>query len=82
MGNSDSAFRKHPAAVRALTVCGLAASVVGLGAAAWAAEAPAGGSTDPLSSSLGGLGGVSSVFGGGLPVNSLPVVGGLLGSGS
>jgi hypothetical protein len=42
MGKSDSAFRKHPAAVRALTVCGVAASVAGVGAAAWAADAQGG----------------------------------------
>lgn len=107
MGKSDSAFRKHPVAVRALTICGVAVGVAGAGASAWAAEAQAshldfsplgqvklypmaGSGVDPLSNAVGtNVGGVplstdpvSSVFQGGLPVNSLPVVSGLLNQGS
>lgn len=104
MGKSDSAFRKHPAAVRALTVCGVAASVAGAGAAAaWAADAQvshpdfsrlghtelyplAGSGVDPLtntvSTNLSGIplstNPVSSMFGNGLPANSLPMVGEVL----
>lgn len=107
MGKSDSAFRKHPAAVRALTVCGIAASVAGAGATAWAADMQgarpdlsrlgrmelyplAGSSLNPLSNSvdtnLSGMplstGPVSSMLQNGLPVSTLPVVGGLLNQGS
>ena len=107
MGKSDSAFRKHPAAVRALTVCGIAASVAGAGASAWAADLQgahpdlarlgqmkldplAGSGVNPLSNSvdtnLSGMplstGPVSSMFQDGLPVGTLPVVGGLINQGS